>query len=66
MVGKNFVYYCNLVEDNDTTRKEAKRTQFLPVFGQLAVSQAYLNLINLVTSHVYETYHAQKKAKNLH
>ena len=32
-------------------RNEAKRAQFLPVFGQLAVSQAYLNLINLVTSH---------------
>ena len=32
-------------------RNEAKHVQFLHVFGWLAVSRAYLNLINLVTSH---------------
>ena len=32
-------------------RNEAKRAQFLPVFGRLAESRALQNLINLATSH---------------
>ena len=34
-------------------RNEAKCAQFLPIFGWLAVSRAYLILINLVMSHSF-------------